>query len=161
MATTKLAPKFDSGEKNIPSRRPNIANNFSDKRYNSWDWIDNFINLTPKGSKILDIGCGNGRNMKNSNYDFYGIDNCINFVNIANEKKLNVLLSDMTNIPFVNNYFDSIISISSFHHLSNLNRRLLCLSELKRVLKPSGSLLLSVWSINQTHNKKLNNKFIY
>ncbi len=138
-----------------------IANNFSDKRYNSWDWIDNFISIFPKNSTILDIGCGNGRNMKNNNYNFYGVDNCDNFVKMAKEITPNVFLSDMTKLPFPDNYFDAIISIASFHHLSNINRRNECLKEMHRVLKPNGKILLSIWSINQSHNKKLDNKFTY
>ena len=145
----------------VKSIYENIANNFSDKRYNSWYWIDNFINLTPKGSKILDIGCGNGRNMKNSNYDFYGIDNCSNFVELAKKVSPNVFLCEMTNLPFPDNYFDAIISIASFHHLSNNIRRTECLKEMSRVLKPNGKILLSIWSKNQSHNKKLDNKFNY
>ncbi len=146
---------------NVKNIYENIAIEFSDKRYNKWDWIEEFINNNKVGSTILDVGCGNGRNMINNKYNFYGIDNCNNFINIANEKKLNVLLSDMTNIPFIDNYFDAIISIASFHHLSTVNRREQCLNELNRILKPNGQLLLSVWSINQSHNRKLNNKFIH
>jgi ubiquinone/menaquinone biosynthesis C-methylase UbiE len=138
-----------------------IANDFSDKRYNQWNWIDEFINSFPINSKILDIGCGNGRNMKYNNYDFYGVDNCEKFVEIAKEITSNVYLSDMTKLPFPDNYFDGIISIASFHHLSDEIRREQCLNEMKRVIKPKGKILLSVWSINQSHNKKLNNKFNY
>jgi ubiquinone/menaquinone biosynthesis C-methylase UbiE len=146
---------------NVKSIYENIATNFSDKRHNSWDWIDNFINLTPIGSRILDIGCGNGRNMKNLNYDFYGVDNCSNFIELAKKVSPNVFLCEMTKLPFPDNYFDFIISIASFHHLSNNERRMECLKEMKRVLKPKGQILLSIWSINQSHNKKLNNKFEY
>jgi ubiquinone/menaquinone biosynthesis C-methylase UbiE len=146
---------------NVKSIYENIAANFSDKRYNSWDWIDNFISIFPKKSTILDIGCGNGRNMKNTNYDFYGIDNCKKFIELAKEVSPNVYLSDMTKLPFSDNFFDAIISIASFHHLSNNERRMECLKEMKRVLKPKGQILLSIWSINQSHNKKLNNKFEY
>jgi len=146
---------------NVKNIYANIEIEFSDKRYNKWDWIEEFINKNKFGSTILDVGCGNGRNMINNNYIFYGIDNCNNFINIATQKKLNVLLSDMTRIPFINNYFDAIISIASFHHLSTIDRREQCLNELNRILKPNGQLLFSVWSINQSHNKKLNNKFIH
>jgi SAM-dependent methyltransferase len=139
----------------------NIANEFSDKRYTSWDWIDNFIYNIPKKSTILDIGCGNGRNMRYIDYNFYGIDNCEKFVELAKKITPNVFLSDMTTLPFPDNYFDAIISIASFHHLSNNTRRLECLGEMKRVLKPNGKILLSIWSINQSHNKKLDNKFTY
>jgi ubiquinone/menaquinone biosynthesis C-methylase UbiE len=139
----------------------NIANNFSDKRYNSWDWIDNFIDSNLIGSYILDIGCGNGRNMKNLNYNFYGVDNCSNFIELAKQVSSNVFLSDMTKLEFHDDFFDAIISIASFHHLSNNERRIDCLKEMKRVLKPNGKILLSIWSINQSHNKKLDNKFNY
>lgn len=133
-----------------------IATNFSDKRRNKWSWIDDYIFSLDKSSSILDIGCGNGRNMEYDNYDFYGIDNCENFISICKDKKLNVKLSDMTNIMYGNFCFDGIISIASFHHLSTKERRLKALAEMKRVLKPNGTILLSIWSKNQSHNKKLN-----
>jgi SAM-dependent methyltransferase len=138
-----------------------IAESFSDKRYTNWDWIDNFIKNIPYNSNILDIGCGNGRNMKYNNYNFYGVDNCPKFIEMAKLISSNVYLSDMTQLPFEDNYFDAIISIASFHHLSTIERRLKCLEEIYRVLKPGGEILLSIWSINQSHNKKLDNKFKY
>ena len=138
-----------------------IANSFSDTRHASWEWIDDFIKSYPHNSIILDIGCGNGRNMTNKNYNFYGVDNCIKFVELSKKITPNVYLSEMTNLPFPDNYFDAIISIASFHHLSTIIRRNECLKEMYRVLKPNGKILLSIWSINQSHNKKLNNKFVY
>ncbi len=138
-----------------------IATQFSDKRFNQWDWIEKFINNFNHNETLLDIGCGNGRNMKNNNYNFYGLDNCENFIKICQDQNLKVKLSDMTKLPFENNTFDGIISIASFHHLSTIERRIECLKEMKRVLKLNGKILLSVWSINQTHNNKLNNKFKY
>ncbi len=146
---------------NVKTIYENIATNFSDKRGTNWNWIDNFINNIPYTSYILDIGCGNGRNMKYSNYNFYGVDNCSKFVEMAKEISNNVYLSDMTDLPFNDNYFDAIISIASFHHLSTIERRIQCLKEIHRVLKPGGKILLSIWSINQSHNKKLNNQFNY
>jgi ubiquinone/menaquinone biosynthesis C-methylase UbiE len=139
----------------------NIAASFSDKRYTNWDWIDNFVKLQSNNSYILDIGCGNGRNMKYPNYNFYGVDNCSKFIEMAKDISPNVYLSDMTELPFEDNFFDAIISIASFHHLSTIERRLKCIQEMYRVLKPGGKILLSIWSINQSHNKKLNNKFKY
>ena len=40
-----------------------IAFAFSITRANKWDWITSFVTCLPKGCSILDIGCGNGRNM--------------------------------------------------------------------------------------------------
>ncbi len=144
---------------NVKTIYENIANNFSDKRGTNWNWIDSFINNIPYNSCILDIGCGNGRNMKYPNYNFYGVDNCSKFIEMAKVVSNNVYLSDMTDLPFEDNYFDAIISIASFHHLSTIERRIKCLEEIHRVLKPGGKILLSIWSINQSHNKKLNNQF--
>ena len=56
-----------------------IAEHFNVRRLNTWDWIDLFINSLKKGSLILDVGCGNGRNMTYENYNFIGIDNCKKF----------------------------------------------------------------------------------
>lgn len=138
-----------------------IAIDFSVKRLNKWNWIDIFINSFSYNSSLLDIGCGNGRNMFYCYYNFYGVDNCENFIKICKDQQLNVKLSDMTVLPFENNFFDGIISIASFHHLSTIERRIESLKEMKRVLKSNGRILLSVWSINQTHNNKLNNRFKY
>jgi ubiquinone/menaquinone biosynthesis C-methylase UbiE len=138
-----------------------IANDFSDKRFNKWDWIEEYLENLTSNNIILDIGCGNGRNMMNKKHTFIGVDNCTNFVNIACKRNLNVVLSDMTALPFIDNMFDNIIMIASFHHLSTIERRLKCLEEINRILKKNGTILLSVWSINQSHNRRLNNVFHY
>ncbi len=146
---------------NVKNVYENIATEFSNTRQTKWDWIEEYLDNLPSNNIILDIGCGNGRNMMNDKHTFIGIDNCSNFVNIACKSNLNVILSDMTNMPFNDNYFDNIIMIASFHHLSTIDRRLKCLEEINRVLKKTGTILLSVWSINQSHNKRLNNVFHY
>lgn len=135
-----------------------IANEFSLKRFSKWSWIESFLEDLYSGL-ILDIGCGNGRNMTNPKHQFMGIDNCDNFIKICLNKGLNVINCDMAKIPLKENYFDGILSIASFHHLSCPERRHECLKEMYRILKPDGSILLSVWSYDQTHNYKL--KFEY
>ena len=49
--------------------------------------------------------------------------------------------------------------VAVFHHLSTIENRLLALKEMKRLVKPGGKILLSVWSINQPSKikKKFNN----
>ena len=136
-----------------------IATEFSDKRFSSWNWIDDFLNSFPEGNLILDLGCGNGRNMTKQHLNFIGIDNCHNFINICKTKGLSVLECDMGNIPLHEEMFNGIISIASFHHLSNIDRRKQVLIEMKRMLKDDGKILLSIWSIDQSHNPKLNFTF--
>lgn len=126
-----------------------ISKHFSNTRVFTWSWINEFIINLDKGSLILDIGCGNGRNMSNKDYNFIGIDNCKGFLNICKNRGLNVVECDMTKIPFSNNIFDHIICIASFHHLSSLDNRIQSLLEIKRLIKSGGKILLSVWSIKQ------------
>ena len=133
-----------------------IAEDFSEKRFSSWNWIDSFLNSFQKNKMILDLGCGNGRNMTKKDLNFIGIDNCHNFVNICKKKGLSVLECDMANIPLPEQIFDGIISIASFHHLATEERRKQTLMEMKRMLKDDGKILLSIWSIDQRHNSKLN-----
>ena len=146
---------------NVKNIYEKIAVDFSNTRLQKWDWIETYLNELEKKSLILDIGCGNGRNMQNDKHTFIGVDNCNNFVNIASKRNLNVILTDMTSLPFNDTHFDNIIMIASFHHLSTVERRLKCLEEINRVLIENGTVLLSVWSINQSHNKRLNNVFHY
>ena len=139
-----------------------IAKQFSVTRVFTWKWTDDFINLINNNDNnnnnnvplILDIGCGNGRNLNYNKY-LHGIDSSIEQIKLSNNK--NVLHSTMTSIPFRNNIYDAILSIASFHHLDNIDDRRKTLSEMKRVLNVSGKSLLSVWSINQP--KKTRRKF--
>ena len=131
-----------------------ISKHFSNTRVYTWKWIDNFIYSQKKNSFILDIGCGNGRNMIFSDYNFIGIDNCNGFLEICREKNLNVLNANMINIPLQSNTFDAIICIASFHHLSTYELRIQSLNEIKRLIKPGCDILLSVWSINQPKKTK-------
>ena len=65
--------------KNVKNVYSKIASHFDNTRSYSWSWITQFINSNKEGSLILDIGCGNGRNMTNYKYKFIGIDNCPEF----------------------------------------------------------------------------------
>jgi len=141
---------------NVKSAYEIIGTHFSYTRPKIWYWIQDFLDQLSSNSSILDLGCGNGRNMIDENHNFIGVDNCSSFLNICQQKCLNVLQSDITNLPFNDNTFDNIICIAVFHHLSNIERRMKCLNEMYRVLCPCGQILISVWSKNQSHNKKLN-----
>lgn len=136
----------------------NIAQHFNQTRINHWESVKNFVNSLPTSSKLLDAGCGNGKNMEiRSDLDITGCDSCENLVKICHEKNLNVILADIRKIPFNDNTFDNIICIAVLHHLATFEDRLNSLNEMIRLLKPNGQLLFQVWAIEQKLNK---NKFI-
>ena len=111
---------------------------FSQTRYSVWESVKNFNNLIKSKSKILDAGCGNGKNMiyfKKNGHTFKGIDFSDSLLKICKAKDLDVLNSDIRSLPFENNTFDNTISIAVIHHLSNNNDRIKAIEELLRVTK--------------------------
>ena len=148
METSNIIPSLneDSYVKDIYNK---IGHHFDHTRGYSWSWIEEFKNkYCNPHSIVYDIGCGSGRNLIKSP-TWIGIDNSETFINICREKGFNTLQADMTNIPLPNDSADIIMSIASFHHLYTVERRLQSLNEMKRLIKPNGKILLSVWSVVQ------------
>ncbi len=126
-----------------------IAPEFNKTRGYYWKPISEFIHNLPKQSLIYDIGCGNGRNMTYADYNFIGIDNCEGFVKICNDKGLNAICNEMIDVKLTDDSADYIICIAAYHHLSTYTNRKKALLEMKRLVKPNGEILLTVWSKNQ------------
>jgi ubiquinone/menaquinone biosynthesis C-methylase UbiE len=126
-----------------------ICHHFNKTRGYQWKWITDFIESFSKDTLILDIGCGNGRNMIHPDYRFIGIDNSVEFIKLCISKNLSVKFNDMTHIDLPMNQLHAIICIASFHHLKTPERRLQALKEMYRIIQPEGRILLSVWSIGQ------------
>ncbi|MDI6840026.1 MAG: class I SAM-dependent methyltransferase [bacterium] len=61
------------------------------------------------------------------------------------------LVGDATNVPFKNEYFDTIVSLGMFEYLKGPTP---FLSEINRILKPSGTLLFSCHNRNLIGNSK-------
>lgn len=135
-----------------------IGHHFDATRSYKWGWIEEFLAEYDNTQMIYDIGCGSGRNLRNSETSI-GFDNCDTFIDICKKKGLNAVKADMTELPVGDSTADAIISIASFHHLYTYERRKKTLLEMYRVLKPGGEILLSVWSKNQP--AKTRRKFDY
>ena len=147
-----------------------IAKYFCNTRVYTWLWITDFLyNLQRYNNNknpiiVLDIGCGNGRirnSLKtlfnDSEFLLFGIDLSFEQLRMNNNNKNNNNFdcqANMTLLPYKDKSFDAILSIASFHHLSTIREREICLQEMKRVIKPNGKILLSVWSINQPTKTK-------
>lgn len=134
---------------NVKQVYDEIAEHFNITRSYAWEWIKTFIednNLQQQNKKVIDIGCGNGRNLLKH---FIGIDNSHSFVKMCKQKGYNVMNCDMCSIPLQSNSFDAILSIASFHHLSTTSRQIQALQEMKRLVKENGKILFSVWSKKQ------------
>ena len=123
-------------------------NEMQEKEYDR-KLLDNFSKKFNKGNIILDAGCGPsshiGRYIFNNGIKVIGIDISDKCVKLA--KKYNPLMKfkrqDITELQFENNVFDGILSYYSIidtpkKYVYNI------FDEFRRVLKPSGYLLVVV-----------------
>lgn len=102
-------------------------------------------------NKILDAGCGNGRNLTyfiENGYSATGLD--------KNEEELqelrkkypnhNFIHSKIANLPFKNDSFDRVICIAVLHFAENKTHFIELFAELLRVLQPKGLLFIRMAS---------------
>lgn len=104
--------------------------------------------------KVLDLGCANGRLIeifKGRKIDFFGVDFSDKLIDLAKNKYPSACFktADALDLPFPNNYFDKVYSISVLHHIPSQDKRIKYLKESYRVLKPGGWLILRVWNFWQ------------
>jgi SAM-dependent methyltransferase len=120
-----------------------------------WKYVKIFLDSVPPHSIVGDLGCGSGRNMYyRSDLKFIGCDGSVELVKICQSDGLDVVHSNILNMPFADESFDYTICIAVLHHLSTFERRSKALNEMLRVLKPGGKMLLSVWSYEQEEDSK-------
>lgn len=132
-----------------------ISKEFSDSRHRVWNSVASFIDSIKLNTINGDIGCGNGKNMKyRKDIKFVGMDLCENFVDICKQSNLDVIQGNILNIPFESNYFDNVISIAVIHHLKTKDERIKAISELIRITKSGGRILIYVWAFEQDESSK-------
>lgn len=108
----------------------------------------NFFIKNIKGKKVLDVGCGPGRDAKyffEHGLKVVGIDLASNFIKIAssNVPKAKFIQMDMRHLNFPDNIFDGIWAHASFSHIPKKDA-LKALHGFKRVLKDNGILYISI-----------------
>ncbi len=93
-------------------------------------------------NRILDIGCGTGRNLQSFEQfgSVLGIDNAKEAIEYCRAKRLNVHLASSDDTGFSSNYFDAVILLDVLEHVEE-NRTL---KEIKRILKPDKYLIITV-----------------
>ena len=138
-----------------------IAPHFSNTRYKPWPKIADFINSQEDGSIIADIGCGNGKYLGvNSKVQMIGTS--FNLIGCARERSqsFQTFVADSLLLPMRDSSVDSIISIAVVHHFSTDTLRVQALSEMHRILRVGGKMLVLVWAYEQ-ENKKFTTQDVF
>jgi ubiquinone/menaquinone biosynthesis C-methylase UbiE len=130
-----------------------IAESFDNTRYSVWKCVKNFIDGLDKNSEILDVGCGNGKNMKymvdNGFVNVHGCDFSSKLVQICKGKQLDVIEANILSLPYQDKSFDNVICVAVLHHLSTRLNRTCAINELVRVTKSEGHIFISVNSTSE------------
>lgn len=133
-----------------------IAPHFHRTRRSPWPETVKFGRNFGKGDRIVDMGCGNGRNaiyLAGLGLEVTGVDLSQDLLELAEENAgsnavdhlCEFVRGDLTDLPFAEGEFQGGIYIASLHHLATHGERLLSLNELHRVLAPGARALISVW----------------
>lgn len=144
-----------------------IAKLFAKTRKYLWDDLKALEKYTKDNYKVLDLGCGTGRLyhlFKDfQGVEYIGVDQSGGQLDIAREEfpQNKYIEAEMTELPFVDNEFDVVYCIATFHHLPDEKSRLKGLQEMKRVLKPGGYIIMTNWNLYSDSVNKIvaKNKF--
>jgi SAM-dependent methyltransferase len=131
-----------------------IADDFNTTRQKTfWPELPKILTAVKDGSKLIDVGCGNGRlieYLKDKRIDYLGVDNSPELLALAqgNYPDKRFVLSDILDLDNnVVGQFDYTLAIAVLHHLPGEASRLQSLEQLRKVTVPAGKIILSVWKI--------------
>ena len=121
-------------------------------------WLYSLLNRSPKsnlavvehaspggGERLLDVGCGPGAALEHAaarGAEVAGVDPSPAMADRASRRvpRAEIKVGSAEAIPFPDDRFDVVISISSFHHWADPDAGL---TEILRVLAPGGRLLIA------------------
>ena len=133
----KTAEKYDSRHRNSMINHMRLSEEKLIKKY--------------AFGKTLDIGCGTGHHLELANA--IGLD--ISFPMLKEAKKKNckkLIQGDVEQLPFSNNSLDTVLCLFTVLNLCDFEKSI---NEMKRVLKRSGRIIVSVASIWEREKKPL------
>ncbi|MCR8557418.1 class I SAM-dependent methyltransferase [Mucilaginibacter sp. BJC16-A38] len=106
----------------------------------------NFLNLNP-ATQLLDVGCGSGvfSSLASATGAYVtGIDASEALIEKAQQRGTTAKFTtgEMEELPFAGNTFDAVCGFNSFQYAANINN---AFTEVRRVLKPGGKLVVMIW----------------
>lgn len=130
-----------------------VVNDPSDTYKKLFHQEENYlIKKIDRGSKVLDIGCGDGRNISSIvsvAKEIIGVDVDPKAVRDAQQRlsgfnNVKIILGSAFDLPFSEKEFD--VAVLSMTLVNLAGQKSKALSEMKRVLKDNGKIIVSVYS---------------
>jgi 2-polyprenyl-3-methyl-5-hydroxy-6-metoxy-1,4-benzoquinol methylase len=140
------------------------ASDWDKTRQNFWPELIGEIKKYIKiNTRILDLGCGNGRLIKELevfNIDYVGIDPSKELIKIAKEKYPEKNLQVFNGLDlksFESESFNQVISIAVLHHIPP-EKVLEWLKEVNRVTKQNTTSIFTTWNLGESNYDLNENK---
>jgi len=138
----------------IASAFDEIAGEFDASRTRPWPETLFFASRLPPGARVLDLGCGNGRNVPaftTRGHLVVGLDASRGLLARAAAKvgTARIVQGDAVRLPFRPSTVDAVHCVAAIHHLPSEAERRQTVAEIARVLSPRGLVLLSAWALEQ------------
>ncbi|MEK7568581.1 MAG: methyltransferase domain-containing protein [Patescibacteria group bacterium] len=132
-----------------------IAEDFSRTRGKFWKELLFVRDMIPKGARLLDVGCGNGRFLGSpldESIDYTGIDFSEGLISVARERydsraHTTFVAGDALTLPFPDHSFDIVVSFAVLHHIPSRAYRVEFLREVARAVKPGGLIIITAWNV--------------
>lgn len=126
-----------------------LAERWDRARRRAWPKVAEFAESFPSGARILDLAAGNGRHgvlAQKAGAKVVAADFSRSLLAFASERGLVAVQSDARDLPFRPSTFDGALFVAGLHCIPGRAARIGALAELRRVLKPGGRALVTVWS---------------
>lgn len=148
-----------TGERYVPNIVKSMV--ITLEHWHRYIMASNFV----KGKKVLDVACGTGygSNMLSRTAEsVIGGDISRYNINYCNEiydaENLTFQVEDIENLSFSDNSFDVVTCFETIEHVDEETQER-ALSEIKRVLKPKGILLITTPNVDSKHYVGVDNEF--
>ena len=128
-----------------------IAAEFDASRARPWPETVAFESSLPIGSRVLDLGCGGGRNLiylRGNGHTVVGLDASGGLLALAAAKVGTgaMVRGDAVSLPFRGASFGGVHCVATIHHVPSEGERRQTVTEIARVLRPDGLFLGSAWA---------------
>ena len=121
-------------------------------------WRGNTVIPLPNSGDALDLGCGNGKTVStllDSGYRVTGVDFSSVAISQCRERfrDSTFVVASVCELPFGDDSFDYVTAVHVFEHLDD-DSLARAVSEIGRVLKPSGYVFVRSFTENDMRSKK-------
>jgi ubiquinone/menaquinone biosynthesis C-methylase UbiE len=129
-----------------------------------WSGVTHDLPELPAGSRVLELGCGNGKTLSamiQRGWDITAIDLSGKAVALSRHavkglSTADLIVADARTVPFKSNLFDAVLAIHVIGHAHEPDRVLIA-GEVSRILKPGGILFFCDFSTRDFRFGKGNN----